>query len=218
MRTRAVGGLVALTFVTAVLLLALLVGGAAGGHGKGPPPGKGSGKNAKIRWDLITLSSQAGKIALNPGGSASAKADDGSEITLTGSGTFRSNPGNPQSVTGGGTWATTGSVGTASGTYRVRRFVSFVVAPGTIPAASFIDNIVGDITKGRAGLAVLKVRYSDGSSGVLTVSCHLPAGSPDSIFEGITATKGYVGFWNRGAPFGTPLTANGNRTQFRVIH
>src|SRR5712692_5139864 len=112
----------------AALLASFFVAGAAGGGG-----------NNKMRWDIIHLSIDPGngKIVISAGGTASALAADGSEITLTGSGTFRSNPGNPQDVTGGGTWATAGPIGTASGTYTVTGFVSYVVAPGTVPSATF---------------------------------------------------------------------------------
>src|SRR5207244_3925301 len=49
----------------------------------------------------------------------------------------------------------------------------------------------------RSGLAVLLIKYSDGSGGTLIVSCHQPVGSPSGIFEGITATKGFVAFHER---------------------
>jgi hypothetical protein len=63
---------------------------------------------------------------------------------------------------------------------------------------------------------VLRIRYNDGSHGILVVSCH-GAGTPDSVFEGITASKDYVDFWNRVPPSGTPATANANRTAFHLI-
>jgi len=44
-------------------------------------------------------------------------------------------------------------------------------------------------------LVVLRIEYSDGSRGSLTVSCML-TGSPASILEGITASKDFVTFWN----------------------
>jgi len=150
---------------------------------------------------------------VSAGGIPSALANDGSKITLTGSGTFRSNPGNPQEVTGGGTWATfaPGGAPAGSGKYRVTRFVSFTVAPGTPPVP--IDNI-GIFANNRGGLLVVKIAYSDGSAGLLTVSCHL-VGTPDSVFEGITATKGFVDYWNREAPPAPP--GNANRTTFHVL-
>ena len=56
----------------------------------------------------------------------------------------------------------------------------------------------------------MSIDYSDGSRGILVVSCHL-AGTPDSVFEGITASKGFVDFWNREAPVDG---RDGNRTVF----
>jgi len=47
------------------------------------------------------------------------------------------------------------------------------------------------------------------------VSCHL-VGTPDSVFEGVTATKGFVDYWNREAPPAPP--GNADRTTFHVLH
>ena len=171
----------------------------------------GAHDNHKYRWDIISVDFGTG--TLSAGGHASAFANDGSKITLTGSGTFRSNPGNPQDVTGGGTWTTyaAGGSATGSGTYRVTRLVSFAPAPGTPPLPN--DNI-GIQANNRAGLLVVQVSYSDGSSGVLTVSCHLVS-TPDSVFEGVTATKGFSDYWNREVPPAPPGDAN--RTTFHVL-
>src|SRR5712692_4332979 len=54
----------------------------------------------QFRWDIISVDFATG--TLSAGGVASARANDGSKITLTGSGTFR--PGDKEDVTGGGTW------------------------------------------------------------------------------------------------------------------
>src|SRR5215472_11324020 len=61
----------------------------------------------KLRWDLINLSTDTPPV-LSEGGVDWAKAADGSQITLTGSGTFLSvhGQGEPHAVTGGGTWET----------------------------------------------------------------------------------------------------------------
>ena len=173
-------------------------------------------QDSRYRWDIVSVNFATG--AVSAGGIASAFANDGSKITLKGSGTFRSNPGSPQGVTGGGTWAAfaPGGAPAGSGTYRVTRFVSFIVAPGTPPVIvppAPIDNI-GDPADARAGLLVVRILYSDGSTGVLTVSCHL-VGTPDMVFEGITATKGFVDYWNREAPPAPPGDAN--RTVFHVL-
>jgi hypothetical protein len=165
-----------------------------------------------MRWDIINVDFST--LTLSAGGIASARANDNSKITLTGSGTFRSNPGNPQDVTGGGTWTTyapDGTTVTGSGTYEVTRFVSFVLAPGTPPLP---NDDVGPIETVRGGLLVVRIAYSDGSEGTLTVSCHL-VGTPDSVFEGVTASKGFVDYWNREAP--PPPPGNANRTNFHVI-
>jgi hypothetical protein len=66
-----------------------------------------------------------------------------------------------------------------------------------------------------SGLAVLRIEYNDGSHGILVVSCH-GAGTPDSVFEGITASKDHVDFWNCVSPSGTPSGPNANRTSFHL--
>jgi hypothetical protein len=167
--------------------------------------------NHLYQWDIIHLTMSP--TTTHPGGLASACAAPScaNMITLTGSGTFRSNPGHPQDVTGGGTWTTVG-VGAGSGTYQVTGFVSFVVAPGSL--SPVIDG-VGVAADARSGLAVLQVAYSDGEQGVLIVSCDLPFNSPPTLFEGITASKGFVDYWNRVAPEG--IAPFGNRTAFHVV-
>jgi hypothetical protein len=144
-------------------------------------------EGTRFRWDILTTAA-----ALTPGGQLSAKTDDGSTITMTGSGTFR--PGHPDDVTGGGTWTTAGgAVGAHSGTYRVRSLVTFTQAPGALPPGTI--DLIGRPADARAGFAVFAIAYSDGSRGVLCFSCMLP-GSPASVLEGITASKGFVDFWN----------------------
>src|SRR3989442_5906688 len=170
-----------------------------------------SASNHHMRWDIISVNFGTG--TLSAGGVASARANDGSKITLMGSGTVRSNPGNPQDVTGGGTWQTFDASGgpTGSGSYTVTGFVSFILAPGTPPLPH--DNI-GNGADSRAGLLVVRIAYSDGSEGTLVVSCHL-VGTSDAVFEGVTASKGFVDYWNREAPPAPP--GNANRTVFHVI-
>ncbi len=167
--------------------------------------------DSRVRWDIINVDFSTG--TLSAGGKASARANDGSKITLTGSGTFGS--GDEGGVTGGGMWTTFNPTGTqtATGTYKVRRLVSWVTAPGTPPLPN--DNI-GIRADESAGLAVLGIRYSDGSRGVLTVSCHL-VGTSDAVFEGITTTKGFVDYWNREAPVGPPTPVNADRTNFHIV-
>jgi len=174
---------------------------------------RGDREETTVRWDIISLQPPPPAAPRNvfPGGIASARGNDGSKITLTGSGTFE--PGEADDVTGGGTWKTFSPTGaqTGSGTFRVKKLVRFEAAPGTQFAGN-IDRIGTDATVS-AGLVVLRIAYSDGSKGTLIVSCHL-AGTPDSVFEGITATKGFVAFWNREAPLDR---VDANRTVFHFV-
>lgn len=215
-------------FIVLGLLLGLLIAvtTAAGSGHKGPPAkhGKGHAKghakaasNHAVRWDIIHLSNLPPPTTTLSGGSASACAASScaNMITFTGSGTFRSNPGRPQDVTGGGTWTAVG-FGAGSGTYKVTGFVSFVLAPGNLPSPPFTDGVTGVAANARAGLLVLRIAYSDGDEGVLVVSCDLP-GTPSNlpIFEGITASKGFVDYWNRVAPESS--APFGNRTAFHEV-
>src|SRR5712692_2019024 len=153
---------------------------------------RGERDEAKFRWDLVSIDFTT--LTVSAGGTASALAEDGSKITLTGSGTFK--PDDTEEVTGGGNWTTFDSTGamTGSGTYEVKRLVKFDVAPGTFPLK--IDNI-GNPLDIRAGLVFLRIRYSPGGqSGILVVSCALGGTSPATVFEGITASKGFVDYWN----------------------
>jgi hypothetical protein len=183
---------------------------------------RGEGQETEYRWDLIHITSFSPNTVVFPGGTNSALANDGSKITLTGHGTFE--PREPSEVTGGGTWMTFDASGapTRKGRYRVTELIRFTEAPGVANALT-IDNIpgnTGDLSDHRAGLLFVKVAYSDGSNGVLVVSCALPGGpgpdrpgAPASIFEGITASKGFVDYWNRVAPV---PGVDGNRTLFHI--
>ena len=170
------------------------------------------------RWDIIHLSAQGTNSVLDAGGVASDNAADGSLITLTGSGTWLSIAGrdNPQAVTGGGTWESwdkTGTNSNGSGTYQVTRLVSSEVYPGSNSSPDIIDKI-GSGEDSRGGLVVLRIVYSDGERGVLTVSCHGPTRVPDTVFEGITVTKGIVGYVDRGKP---APGVDANRTVFHLL-
>ncbi|SRR6266542_5239621 len=173
-----------------------------------------SGAAVSVRWDIIRLDPFPDPTTALAGGVASALAQDGSSIVLHGSGTFVApggGGGTSGAVTGGGTWETfdtDGTTSTGSGSYLVTGLVRWDAAPGTFP---LIDGI-GNAADASSGLAVLRIAYDDGSLGTLVVSCHLPAGgTPDSIFEGVRASKGYVDYWN-----GTPPVGNTNRTVFHV--
>ncbi len=168
-------------------------------------------EEAKFSWDLVHLTSFM-PVTINAGGNASALANDLSKITLMGSGTFQ--VGDADEVTGGGTWITFSPTGaeTGRGTYRVTRLIRFELAPGA-ETPTTIDNIA-DKETAHSGLAAFAIRYSDGARGVLIVSCHLTSGTPDSIFEGVTASKGFVDFWSRVAPV---AGVDSNRTAFHSL-
>ena len=174
-----------------------------------------SAANLLLRWDIPSVSFTP--LTLSPGGHSSASANDGTSITLTGTGTFRSNSGKPQSVTGGGTWETfaeDGVTSTGSGNYEVTGFVSFVLAPAPNPPVPLTDNVCTNCVL-HSGLAVLRIAYSDGSKGVLVVSCNVPGeGTPESVFEGITASKDFIDYWNRTAPI---PGVDGNRTLIHIL-
>jgi hypothetical protein len=175
------------------------------------------GDGAQVRWDIISVDFSTGTFSA--GGIASARANDCvppgslncSKITLTGSGTFVTD--DPEEVTGGGTWQTFDNTGTptGSGNYHVTGLVRWEPAPGTPPLPH--DNI-GNLADNHAGLVVLRITYDDGSHGVLVVSCHL-VGTPNTVFEGVTASKGFVDYWNREAPPAAP--GNANRTTFHIL-
>jgi hypothetical protein len=160
-----------------------------------------------VRWDIISTTGVP-PTPINPGGHASATAPDGDTITLTGSGHFvaPANGGGSSAATGGGTWTTTSG---GSGTYRVTALVSWQFA-NFQTEVGFIDNI-DEGTKAN-GLSVLKIAFSDGSSGVLTVGCHGP-GAPPGIFEGIAVTKGFKTYYTVEPP---TAGVNANRTLFHV--
>jgi hypothetical protein len=168
---------------------------------------RGDEDGPRIRWDIQHYPN----LILQSGGEAFADAVDGSRIRFTGSGTFRTHGGD---VTGGGTWETfsPANVRTGSGTYKVVNLVSWHVAPGTLPCPPITDDIApcGDA---RAGLVVLQIQYSAGDLGKLVVSCHLPVGTPASVYEGITVSKGFVDYAN---PEDPDLTMNG--TIFHLLH
>jgi hypothetical protein len=167
------------------------------------------GQADHVRWDIISL--QPPNIL--PNGVASALAEDGSKITLTGNGTFVApggGRGGSSAATGGGTWETRDNADnvTGSGTYEVTGLVLWKQAPGTNAA---ID-LIGNPAERSAGLAVLTVEYDDGGRGILVVSCHL-AGTPNSVFEGVNASKGFVHYYDNVAPV---AGVDANRTLFHV--
>jgi hypothetical protein len=168
-----------------------------------------------VRWDIISVefnTPSPGVLTVSPGGVAFAFARNPStlSIQLTGSGTFVApQSGGPSgAATGGGTWTTfSGTTVTGSGTYQVTSLVDWEFANLATPGNVFTFPGVP-----ANGNAVLRIEYSDGSRGVLGIGCHGP-GAPDGIVEGVIATKGYVTYWDAGAPIpGVDL----NRTVFTI--
>lgn len=135
---------------------------------------------AHIGWELFN--------------SGSATAGDGLKIIVTGSGTFvapAGGGGTSSAVTGGGTWETrdASDAVTGSGNYSVTGLVRWEGALASLPS----------IPGSTAGLAILRVEYDDGTAGTLTISCRISNAQPGR-FEGVTASKGFVDFWNRVVP------------------
>jgi hypothetical protein len=157
-----------------------------------------SAQAAHVRWNIITVDFASG--SLNPGGSATAIASDGSTITITGSGTLvaPAGGGSSSAVTGGGTWKVVSGNTTTTGTFVVTELVRW--EKSTAFAGFGLTDNVGNINEAFGGFAVVRVAYSDGSKGVLTISCNAPA-DPPSIFEGIIASKGVIQYWNPGSTF-----------------
>jgi hypothetical protein len=201
-------GLVGLTILALVSVLPLSA--AAGGA-------------QHVSWDIVSVSpipiTPPPAVTFNPGGVASAKTPEGAWITLTGSGTFVApdgSSGGSGAVTGGGTWSTFDAAGTATGTgqYEVKELVAWQFAsPQTLLIGGLpVTDNTGDTTKRANGVAVLRIEFSDGAAGVLTVGCHGP-GAPAGIFEGIATTKGFTTYYNVPPP---PPAVNEGRTLFHV--
>ena len=192
--TRLCGLAAALTVGAVVMVLTTFASAAPGGA-------------SHVRWDIQSTTGIP-PAPLNPGGHASAMAPDGDTITLTGSGHFVAPASGKGSggVDGGGTWSTTSG---GSGTYEVTALVSWQRANDQADVG--FDDKIGEGTRTN-GTAVLKIAFSDGSSGVLTVGCHGP-GAPPGIIEGIATTKGYKTYYDVEEP--TP-GVDANRTLFHV--
>ena len=172
----------------------------------------GAGGADHVRWDIISVNIPI--TTVSPGGVAFALAANPNtlRLKLTGAGTFvaPASGGRSSAVTGGGTWETfSGDVSTGSGTYTVSGLTSWEFASFQTPG--LIDRI-GDPNESANGNAVLRIEYSDGSSGTLGIGCHGP-GAPNGIVEGVIATKGFVTYWNAQPP--SP-TVDANRTLFHV--
>lgn len=168
-----------------------------------------------VRWDIVNLEVVNGVPTISAGGIATAIAEDGSKITLTGSGTFTfPSVIGSTAVNGGGTWKRFSPTGqlTGQGTYMVTNYLFFRFASGFLPAA--VDDEIGERDDAHSGLAHLRILYSDGRRGVLIISCNLPGGELSNRFERITVSKEAVGYWNRTDPV---TGVNANRTVFHTI-
>jgi hypothetical protein len=163
----------------------------------------GQSRGSEISWVIFQVeNATASGFTIAPGGSSTSQATfypaqfagDNSTITVTGSGTFKLNGG--ADVTGGGTWNTVnGTTGEMKeGTYQVTRLVFFELGAGTLAGVPGIIDETGNLADTVAGLAVLRVRYSDGEGGMLVVSCTIAG--PPAVIEGTTATKGVVDYSN----------------------
>ena len=174
----------------------------------------------KIRWDMISLQFRAPSAPniISAGGSDSAVNNDATgkaklRITITGSGTF--SPWDPTDVTGGGDYTIRNVQGNVvdSGSYTVTALVSWVLDSMQLPAN--VNNLTdGSADDFRNGLAVFRIAYSDGSRGILIVSCAGP-GASEYPYEGISITKGLVHFQVPDAPV---ANVDANRTVFTVLH
>ena len=167
-----------------------------------------------VRWDIIHLNATTVPPTVSAGGVAFASARNPSSLSikLTGSGTFvgPASGGTSGAVTGGGTWETfSGTTSTGSGTYEVVGLTHWTFSNlQSPPNTDLIDDGVA-----ANGVAVLRIRYSDGSEGVLGVGCHGP-GAPDGAVEGVIASKGHVTYWDAQAPVGG---VDADRTLFHVM-
>jgi len=134
-------------------------------------------------------------------------------ITMTGSGTFVTpeTGGSSRHVTGGGTWQVSASCVQipfpppgppapdcaggviTQGTFVVTELLHWQKAePLELPVCESTECLttdnIGNLKQATGGLAVLRVAYSDGTTGILTLACNgLP--DPPQVVEGITATK-----------------------------
>jgi hypothetical protein len=166
-----------------------------------------------VRWDIIHLNTATTPPTVSAGGVAFASARNPSSLSikLTGAGTFvaPASGGTSGAVTGGGTWETfSDTTSTGSGTYEVVGLTHWTFS--TLQSPANMD-LIGDGALAN-GVAVLRIRYSDGSEGVLGIGCHGP-GAPDGAVEGVIASKGHVTYWDAQAPVGG---VDANRTVFHV--
>jgi hypothetical protein len=180
MKLKALGGLLAVTVITAVIVLALLVGGASGGHGKG----KGH-NHGRTGYHFLVLNRIAG-------------ATD--RLILQGDGSFNRNR-----ASGGGTFdhflAGTGPPATlvATGTWKAEDVVSW--SPGTSHGVLEGGTLVIHATLKPVGKPRIR-------NVLLEVDCNLgPANFSTGKTEGVIVTiPGGPTFTPAPTPEGTPNT------------
>jgi len=174
----------------------------------------------KLRWDMISVQFRAPSApnVLSAGGADSAVNNDAAgmpklRITITGSGTF--SPWDPTDVTGGGDYTIRNLKGDVvdSGSYTVTALVSWTLDSPQLPAN--VNNVTnGSAEDFRNGLAIFRIAYTDGSKGILVVSCAGP-GATENPYEGISVIKGLVHFQVPDVPV---ANVDANRTVFVVLH
>jgi hypothetical protein len=169
------------------------------------------GQAQHVRWDIINLAFTTPPTVTEGGFAFAAAANPNSlTIKLTGLGTFvaPASGGTSNAVTGGGTWETFSSgVSTGRGTYWVTGLASFEFDNFQLPVN---NDLIGP--NAANGNAVLRIQYSDGSTGTLGIGCHGPGAEP-GIVEGVIATKNYVTYWSAEPP---APGVNANRTSFHI--
>ena len=166
MKLKALLSLFALTIGTAVLVLTLLVGGAAGGHGKGKGHHNGSGPHGRIGYHFLVVDQIAGTS---------------DRLIIQGDGSFNRNR-----ASGGGTFdhflAGTGPPATlvATGTWKAEDVVSW--SPGTSHGVFEGGILMIHATVKPLGQPAIK-------NVLLEIDCNLgPAGFTTGKPEGVVVT------------------------------
>ncbi len=146
----------------------------------------------EFRWDLVNVSIVNGKLVVKAGGADIAKAPSGATASLTGTGEFE--VGEDNEAGGSGTFVLKDASGgvTASGTYEVTGFASWMLAPGSLALLPIpVVDKIGEVDETHAGVLMLTIHLNGVGDATLGIDCHLP-GTPDSlgIEEGITLVLG----------------------------
>ena len=166
MRRKTLAGLAGLTLAVALLALALLVGGAAGGHGKGHANSNTSSTHGRIGFHFLVLDQVAGTS---------------DRMIVQGDGSFNGNQ-----ASGGGTFDHFQAVGSpplplvASGTWKAEDVVSWT--PGTTHGVYQGGILIIHATVKPNGQPAIK-------NVMIEVDCNLgPAGFSTGKPEGVVVT------------------------------